>query len=94
MNGTRLPFVRDYDIDEEQFRPLLSGDLSLGRPDRDWAALRLLEHAPYRDIVRLLGFRELAHGWSGWRERLRSRSRQRGLDFLVAWPRAHRPDLV
>lgn len=86
----RLPYVWDYDIDETQFRALLAGELHLGRLGRDWAVVRLLEYAPYPDIVRLLGFRALVEGWSCWRGSIRSVSRRRGLDFLVAWlPQAH-----
>ena len=91
---TRLPFVWDYDLDEGQFRRLLSGDLTLGRLDRRWAAVRLLEHAPYRDIVRLMGFRDLVRGWPEWRGHIRSESRRRGFDFLVAWLPEHHPELV
>ncbi len=90
----RLPYVWDYDIDEAQFRALLAGELCLGRLDQDWAAARLLDYAPYPEIVRLLGFRALIAGWPRWRDAIRSESRRRGLDFLVAWlPREH-PELV
>jgi hypothetical protein len=90
----RLPYVWDYDIDEKQFRELLSGDAHIGRLDRRWAALRLLEHAPYKDVVRLLGFRELVAGWPEWRDHIRSSSRRRGFDFLTDWlPRNH-PELL
>ena len=50
--STRPPFVWDYDLDDDQFRRLLSGTLTIGRLDRTWAAVRLLEFAPYREIVR------------------------------------------
>jgi hypothetical protein len=53
----RLPYVWDYEIDEAQFRNLLDGTITLGRLNRDWAAIRLLEYAPYPEIIRLLGFR-------------------------------------
>ena len=94
MTSARLPFVWDYDLDEDQFRQLLAGSLTLGRLDRTWAAVRLLEHAPYRDIVRLMGFRDLVRGWPEWRGHIRSESRTRGLDFLVAWLPEHHPELV
>lgn len=92
--GRRLPYVWDYEIDEQQFYSLLAGELRFGRLDRDWAAVRLLEHAPYREIVRLLGFRALVDGWPRWRDRIRSQRRRRGFDFLVEWlPQAH-PELL
>jgi hypothetical protein len=90
----RLPYVWDYDIDEAQFRDILAGRIALGRLDRDWAAVRLLEYAPYPDIVRLLGYRALVDGWPKWRQRIRSTSRKRGLDFLVSWLPQHHPELL
>ncbi|MHB8512016.1 MAG: hypothetical protein ACYDCC_07510 [Actinomycetota bacterium] len=90
----RLPFVWDYDLDEEAFRKLLSGELTLGSLDRDWAAVRLLDYGSYKDIVRLLGFRALIEGWPRWREHVRSESHRRGLDFLVEWLPQNHPELI
>lgn len=87
-----LPYVWDYDIDETQFSALLAGELRLGRLDRDWAAVRLLEYAPYPEIVRRLGFRALVEGWPRWRDAVRSVSRRRGLDFLTRWVVEQRPE--
>jgi hypothetical protein len=86
----RPPYVWDYDIDEAEFREMLDGVLKIGRLDRDWAVVRLLENAPYEEIVRLLGFQSLVEGWPRWRSRVRSESRRRGFDFLVEWlPKRH-----
>ena len=90
----RLPYVWDYDINEAQFRDILAGRTTLGRLDRDWAAVRLLEYAPYPDIVRLLGYRALVRGWPRWPRRIRSQSRKRGFDFLVSWLSQHHPELL
>lgn len=54
MNSRRLPYIWDYDLDEQQLRQLLDGTLTLGRLNQWWAAVRLLEYAPYGEIVRLL----------------------------------------
>jgi hypothetical protein len=94
MRDQRLPYVWDYDIDEAQFREMLAGRLTIGRLDRDWAATRLLEYAPYAEIVRLLGFRALVQGWPRWRRRIRSQTRKRGFDFLVEWLPKHHPELL
>jgi hypothetical protein len=94
MSAPRLSFVWDYDLDEAQFRRLLSGEITLGRLDRTWAAVRLIEYAPYREIVRLLGFRALIKGWPEWRAHVRSEEIRRGLDFLVDWLPEHHPELV
>jgi len=90
----RLFYVWDYDIDETQFREILAGRLTIGRLDRDWAAVRLLEYAPYPEIVRLIGFRALVEGWPKWRRRIRSQSRKRGFDFLAEWLPRHHPELL
>lgn len=90
----RLPWVWDYDIDEGQFRLMLAGQLRIGRLGRDWAAVRLIEHAPYAEIVRLLGFRDLVRSWPKWRAHVRSQSRKRGLDFLAEWLPKHRPEIL
>ena len=90
----RLPYVWDYDLDEAAFRAILAGRMTVGRLDRDWAAVRLLEHASYPEIRRLLPFRDLVAGWRAWRTRIRATSRRRGLDFLVDWLPRNRPDLL
>ncbi|MDX1522348.1 MAG: hypothetical protein R3264_12030 [Anaerolineae bacterium] len=92
--SSRLPYIWDYNIDETQFREILAGRVTIGRLDRDWAAIRLLEYAPYREIIRLLGFAALVQGWPTWRSKIRSESRKRGFDFLVAWLPDHHPDLL
>lgn len=94
MSTRRLPYVWDYDLDEAEFRRILAGEVTRGRLDRTWAAVRLIEYAPYSEIVRLLGFRELVKGWPQWRARVRSEEIRRGLDFLVEWLPEHHPELV
>lgn len=90
----RPAYLWDYEIDEDTFRALLDDKLTIGRLDSEWAAVRLLEYASYPDIIRLLGFRRLIAGWPKWRTHIRSHSRRRGFDFLVAWLPIHHPELV
>jgi hypothetical protein len=59
----RPAYLWDYDLDEADFQALLSGQKTLGRLDRDWATVRLLEYAPYSEIVRRLGFAAIVEGW-------------------------------
>jgi len=92
--SARVPYVWDYPIDEDQFQEILAGRLQLGRLNRQWAAVRLLEYAPYPEIVRLLGYRELVRNWPNWRSHVRSVSRRRGFDFLAEWLPLHHPDLT
>ena len=94
METSRLSYVWDYDIGVDEFAALLRGDKTLGRLDRDWAAVRLLEHAPYTEIRRLMSFHDLVAGWPRWRLRIRSQTRRAGLDFLVDWLGRERPDLL
>lgn len=93
-SANRMPWVWDYDLSETEFRALLSGEHTIGRLDQRWAAVRLIEYAPYRDIVRLLGFSTLVTHWPEWREHVRSKSRRRGLDFLVDWLPEHHPEFL
>lgn len=79
---------------ESQFLALLDGKETLGRLDRDWAAIRLLDYKPYADIVRYLGFQNLVAGWPRCRDHIRSTNPRRAFDFLVDWLPKHYPDMV
>ena len=92
--GKRLWYVWDYDIDEETFQAMLDGKVMLGRLGRDWAAIRLLDYAPYPEIVRRLSLPVLIQDWPRWRDKLRMKERRRGIDFVVEWLPAHHPELV
>ena len=87
-------YVWDYDMDQDEFLDILNGILVRGRLDADWAAIRLLEYAPYMEIIKLLGFTRLLAGWSKWRGHIRSQSRRRGFDFLADWLPANHPELL
>jgi hypothetical protein len=89
-----LPYVWDYKINEEQFREILAGRLVIGRLNRRWAGTRLFEYAPYREVLRLLGYRGIVEGWPEWRSHVRSASSRRGFDFLVEWLTKNHPELL
>ncbi len=89
----RLPYVWDYEISEPEFQAILAGKVTNGRLGRDWAAARLLEYAPYEEIIQRLGFPALIQGWPVWREKIRADNRRRGFDFLVEWLPKHHPEL-
>ena len=46
-------FSSENDLDEAQRLEILEGRRAFGRLDQDWAARRLLEYAPYAEIIRL-----------------------------------------
>lgn len=90
----RLPWVWDYDLDAADFEALVAGTRTIGPLDRTWAVVRLLEYAPWPEIVRILGYRALVEGWPAWQHRLRSETRRRGLGFVVGWLPEHHPELL
>ena len=92
--GQRLSYVWDYDLDQEQFLEILAGRRTWGRLNQDWAARRLLEYAPYDEIIRWIGYKRLVENWPRWRSRVRSKSRVRGFDFLVKWLPEKHPELL
>ncbi len=94
MAGKRYPWVWDYDIDEQQFDEILAGRLTIGRLDRDWAAVRLIEYAGYREMIRRIGFPAFARDWPRWRPRVRGEKLQEALDFLATWISSRHPELV
>ncbi|MFO7680880.1 MAG: hypothetical protein R6X34_12590 [Chloroflexota bacterium] len=90
----QLPYVWDYDINREQFTALLKGELTLGRLDQTWAAVRLLEYAPYYEIRQLIDFSLLVEKWPEWRSHIRSKQRRDAYDFLVTWLPKYHPELL
>ncbi len=58
-----FPHVWDYGLDEAQFKEILAVNKVVGRFDQDWAARRLIEYAPYKDIVHQIGYARLVKYW-------------------------------
>ena len=90
----RAALIWDYPMDEREFLSILSGKTTIGTLDRDWAARRLLEYAPYAEIVRLLGYRGIVEAWRRVGHSVRSESRRRGFNFLAEWLAAEHPELL
>ena len=90
-----LPFeyLLDYGLDEQKFLAILQGKQTIGRLDQEWAALKLLEWAPYEDIVQYLGYSQLVENWPRWRSKIVLESRKRGIDFLTNWLVNSHPEL-
>ena len=94
MEAKKAKHVWDYDISQEEFDDILAGRYTRGSLDRDWAAVRIIEWAPYEEMVRQIGFPQLVKEWPRWRSRVRSEQQRRGIDFLVEWLPAHHPELL
>ena len=94
MNNQRARYVWDYDLTQEQFDAMLAGHYVDGHLNRDWAAVRLIEWAPYREMIQRLGYKALVDNWPRWRSRLRSAQQTRSIDFLVEWLPKHHPELL
>ena len=90
---SQIYYILDYGLDEEKFLAILQGKQIIGRLDRDWAAVKLLEFGTYQDIVRLLGFASLVENWPRWRSMVTLASRRRGIDFLTSWLTNNHPEL-
>lgn len=93
MNQNGARYVWDYDISQEEFDALLEGTFKKGHLDRDWAAVRVIEWAPYKEMVRILGFPALIANWSRWRTQICSEQQRQSIDFLVEWLPSHHPEL-
>ena len=85
-------YLWDYNISFDEFQELLNGTRVFGRLDRNWAAVRLIEYAPYEEMVRLIGYRALVKEWPTWRARVRMKEIKRGIDFLVTWLPQNHPE--
>lgn len=91
---TRAKYVWDYDLTQDEFDAILAGRYKRGHLDRDWAAVRVIEWAPYQEMIKLLGFPAIVAEWSRWRSRIRSEQQRRAIDFLVDWLPTHHPELL
>jgi hypothetical protein len=87
--------VWDYDLTRQEFDDILAGKLvKWGKLDQDWAAVRLIEYAGYREMIRRIGFLVFVQNWQRWRSRVRGKELQQSLDWLAAWIPHQHPELV
>ena len=84
----------DYNLSNQEFFDILEGKLEKGRLGQDWAMIRLFEYGRYEDIIRILGYQRIIDHWPRVRDRVRSRERKRGFDFLVEWLPENHPELL
>ena len=63
---------------------MVQGKKKIGRLDRDWVIVQLLENAPYSEIVKIIGFPALVEGWPQWRDKF----------LLDEWLPRHHPEFL
>ena len=59
INQHRAKYVWDDDLTQDEFDRILAGDTTDGVVNRDWAAVRLIEYAPYDFMIRHIGYAQL-----------------------------------
>jgi hypothetical protein len=79
----RYPWLWDVDMDNAAFEAVLRGQSTVSGLGADWAMLRLIEYAPYREIRRLLPLDSFLRRWPALMPRVRSDTRRDGMDFLA-----------
>lgn len=79
------PWLWDVPISDAEFDAIVGGGRTVGLYDREWAALRLIEYAPYRDIRRLLPDATIRELWPSLAPKVRSATRRAGMHFLYEW---------
>jgi len=82
-NSERYPWLWDVDMDNATFEAVLRGETDRAGCDRDWAMLRLIEYAPYREIRRLLPLSAFLTRWPVLMGRVRSVTRREGMDYYA-----------
>ena len=85
METERYTWLWDVDMDNATFDAVLRGQANASGLDADWAMLRLIEYAPYREIKRLLPLDAFLGRWTALMPRVRSEMRRHGMDFFAAW---------
>lgn len=79
----RYPWLWDVDMDNATFEDVLHGKTDKAGRDRDWAMLRLIEYAPYREVRRLLPLSAFLTRWPVLAGKVRSASRREGMDYFA-----------
>lgn len=93
-NENILKYIWDYKISVSDFLSILSNEMKIGRLDQNWAALRLLEYGTYEEIVHYIGFANLIRNWPCWKDKIRSKQRYQGFEFIVNWIPKNYPELI
>ena len=84
MIAEKYSWLWDVDMDAARFQRTLSGEEQGPFFDQPWALIRLIEYAPYADILRLLPRQAFLKLWPQIEERIRSTMRREGMAYVHA----------
>ncbi len=81
------PWLWDVEMDGADYDRLLAGDRGNMSPSfsPDWALLRLIEYAPYRELMRRLPRERFMAQWPGLAAKVRSSDRREGMNYVFDW---------
>jgi hypothetical protein len=82
MSAEKYSWLWDVEMSAEQFRLALAGKAEGSAYDQRWALIRLLDYAPYHDILRLLPRQAFVTLWPQIAGHLRSATRREGMAFV------------
>ncbi len=82
MSAEQYSWLWDVDMDAARFQRTLAGLEQHKDFDQPWALIRLIDYAPYHDILRLLPRRDFVRLWPQIEGRIRSATRREGMAFV------------
>jgi len=82
MSAEKYSWLWDVDMDAASFQRTLAGQERSDFFDQQWALIRLIEYAPYADILRLLPRQAFVNLWPQIEGRIRSATRREGMAFV------------
>jgi hypothetical protein len=74
----------DVAMSNEEFDAILAGQITRGAFDTNWALVRLIEYAPWRELKCRLPRQLFVAHWPAIRNRVRSAACREGMEFVYA----------
>jgi hypothetical protein len=82
MSSEKYSWLWDVDMDSARFQRTLAGQERDGFFDQAWALVRLIDYAPYPDILRLMPRQAFVTLWPQIESHIRSATRREGMAFV------------